>query len=123
MNDWLPLAAAMLGTGVIGGVLAGLLGIGGGIVIVPVLDAVLSALDVDSAIRMHVAVATSLATIVPTSISSSRAHYRRGAVDVALVRRWAVFVFADRYSARGLPRACTAPCCPSSLRAWRCSLR
>ena len=94
MNDWLPLAAAMLGTGVVGGVLAGLLGIGGGIVIVPVLDAVLAGLDVDAAIRMHVAVATSLATIIPTSISSSRAHYRRGAVDVVLVRRWAAFVFA-----------------------------
>ncbi len=92
MTDWLPLIAAMLATGALGGVLAGLLGIGGGIVIVPVLDAVLAVLDVNPSIRMHVAVATSLATIVPTSISSSRAHFRRGAVDVALVRRWASFV-------------------------------
>jgi uncharacterized protein len=90
--DYVVLAAAMLLTGGIGGVLAGLLGIGGGIVIVPVMEAALSYLGVDEAIRMHVAVATSLATIVPTSIASSRAHHRRHSVDVALVRRWAIFV-------------------------------
>ena len=84
----------MLATGAFSGVLAGLLGIGGGIVIVPVLDAVLGFLGVDEAIRMHVAVATSLATIIPTSISSSRAHHRRGAVDLELVRRWVAFVLA-----------------------------
>jgi len=93
MNEYLLLAIAMLATGGIGGVLAGLLGIGGGIVIVPVLDAALSFLEVDPSIRMHVAVATSLATIIPTSIASSRAHHARGAVDVALVRRWAAYVF------------------------------
>jgi len=94
MNEYLLLAIAMLATGAIGGVLAGLLGIGGGIVIVPVLDAALSFLEVDPAIRMHVAVATSLATIIPTSIASSRAHHARGAVNVPLVRRWAAYVFA-----------------------------
>lgn len=92
MNDLLLLALAMLVTGAAGGLLAGLLGIGGGIVIVPVLDAALAFVDTDPAIRMHVAVATSLATIIPTSISSTRAHYRRQSVDVALVRRWALFV-------------------------------
>jgi len=92
MHDWILLAVAMLATGCVAGVLAGLFGIGGGIVIVPVLEAVLGLLGVDAAIRMHVAVATSLATIVPTSISSARAHHRRGAVDVELVKRWALFV-------------------------------
>lgn len=92
MTDLLILAAVMLATGAVGGVLAGLLGIGGGIVIVPALDAALAFLHVDPAIRMHIAVATSLATIIPTSVSSSRAHHKRGAVDVDLVRRWAVFV-------------------------------
>ena len=86
------LAVAMLATGCVAGVLAGLFGIGGGIVIVPVLEAVLGFLGVDPAIRMHIAVATSLATIIPTSISSARAHYRRNAVDVEIVKRWAVFV-------------------------------
>lgn len=92
MTDYFVLAVAMLVTGAIGGILAGMLGIGGGIVIVPVLEAALSYLGVDEAIRMHVAVATSLATIVPTSIASSRAHHRRHSVDVALVKRWAIFV-------------------------------
>jgi uncharacterized membrane protein YfcA len=92
MQEWLILGAAMLATGAVAGVLAGLFGIGGGIVIVPVLEAVLGFLDVDPAIRMHVAVATSLAVIVPTSISSARAHHQRGAVDVDIVRRWAIFV-------------------------------
>lgn len=82
----------MLACGCVAGVLAGLFGIGGGIVIVPVLEAVLGYVGVDAAVRMHIAVATSLATIVPTSISSAWAHYRRGAVDVDIVRRWAVFV-------------------------------
>lgn len=92
MTDYFVLAGAMLITGGIGGILAGMLGIGGGIVIVPVMEAALTYLGVDEAIRMHVAVATSLATIVPTSIASSRAHHRRRSVDVALVKRWAVFV-------------------------------
>jgi uncharacterized membrane protein YfcA len=73
-------------------VLAGLFGIGGGIVIVPVLETTLGFIGVDPAIRMHVAVGTSLATIIPTSISSARAHHTRKSVDVEIVRRWAVFV-------------------------------
>ena len=92
MQEFILLAAAMLATGCVAGVLAGLFGIGGGIVIVPVLEAVLGLLGVDAAIRMHVAVATSLATIVPTSVSSARAHHVRGAVDVEVVKRWSLFV-------------------------------
>jgi len=92
VEDWILLALAMLATGCVAGVLAGLFGIGGGIVIVPVLEVVLGFVGVDPAIRMHVAVATSLATIIPTSISSARAHHRRGAVDVEIVKRWAIFV-------------------------------
>ena len=92
MTDYLLLAVAMLVTGGVGGILAGLLGIGGGIVIVPVMEAALTYLGIDEAIRMHVAVATSLATIIPTSIASSRAHHRRKSVDLELVRRWALFV-------------------------------
>jgi uncharacterized membrane protein YfcA len=90
----LPLALAMLLTGVVGGLLAGLLGVGGGIVIVPVLDTALQLTGVDPAIRMHVAVATSLAVIIPTSISSTRAHRARGALDRTLVRQWGPWMFA-----------------------------
>lgn len=92
--ELLPLALAMMLTGAVGGLLAGLLGVGGGIVIVPVLDATLGFMDVDTTIRMHVAVATSLATIIPTSIASSRAHYGQGAVDIELAKRWAPFILA-----------------------------
>ena len=84
----LPLAAMMAATGATAGVLAGLLGVGGGIVIVPVLDTVLGWYGVDPAIRMHIAVATSLACIVPTSISSFKAHHRKGAVDFELIKLW-----------------------------------
>ncbi len=94
MQEWLTLGAGMLATGCVAGVLAGLFGIGGGIVIVPVLETMLGILGVEPAIRMQIAVATSLATIVPTSISSARAHHKRGAVDVAIVQRWAVFLLA-----------------------------
>lgn len=93
MEIYLPLVLLMLATGLIGGVMAGLMGIGGGIVIVPVLEFALGFLGVDPAIRMHVAVATSLATIIPTSISSSRAHHRRGAVEFSLARTWGPIIF------------------------------
>lgn len=86
------LGVAMLATGTVAGVLAGLFGIGGGIVIVPVLETALGFVGVDPAIRMHVAVGTSLATIIPTSMSSARAHHMRKSVDVDIVKRWAVFV-------------------------------
>lgn len=86
------LLIAMALTGAVGGVLAGLLGVGGGIVVVPVLELVFTAFGVDESIRMHMAVATSLATIVPTSMSSARAHYRKQAIDTAVVRRWSPYV-------------------------------
>ena len=86
------LVIAMLLTGAVGGVLAGLLGIGGGIVIVPMLDVALSFIGVDASIRMHIAVATSLATIIPTSISSARAHYQRQSVDVPVIRFWSPWI-------------------------------
>jgi uncharacterized membrane protein YfcA len=89
-SSWLPLLAAVIGSGALGGLLAGLLGVGGGIVIVPVLDLALVAAGVDPTVAMHVAVGTSMATIVPTSISSSRSHARRGSVDLEVVRRWSL---------------------------------
>lgn len=88
----LALLAVAVAAGVFGGILAGLLGVGGGIVIVPALYLALSALDLAEGVAMQVAVATSLATIVFTAASSSRAHHRRGAVDRALLRRWAPWV-------------------------------
>lgn len=66
--------------GLFAGVMAGLLGVGGGLIIVPTLAWIFHHQQVDDAIVMHLAIGTSLATIVVTSISSVRAHHRRGAV-------------------------------------------
>jgi uncharacterized membrane protein YfcA len=88
--EWLPLIAALLGAGAVGGLLAGLLGVGGGIVIVPALDLALTVAGVEPAAALHVAIATSMATIVPTSIASSRSHAKRGAVDAEVIRRWSL---------------------------------
>jgi len=82
-------AVGLLATGIIAGVIAGLLGVGGGIVIVPVLFHIFTTLGIDESIRMHLAVGTSLGTIIPTSIRSVRAHHKKGAVDWALLKRWA----------------------------------
>mgnify|MGYP003664282515 CR=1 FL=1 len=81
-------AAALLATGAVAGVLAGLLGVGGGIVIVPILYNLLPFLGVQESALMHVAIGTSLATIVPTSIVSARAHYKRGSLDLDLIKSW-----------------------------------
>lgn len=86
------LVGIAVAAGVAGGILAGLLGVGGGIVIVPALYLALSATDLAEGMAMQVAVGTSLATIAFTAFSSSRAHNRRGAVDHALLRRWSPWI-------------------------------
>jgi uncharacterized protein len=92
LPDYATLALAMLASGIAGGLLAGMLGVGGGIVVVPVLELALSLLGVEPELRLHVAVATSLATIIPTAISSARTHHARRAVDLVLFRQWAPFM-------------------------------
>ncbi len=84
------LLAVIAVSGAVAGFLAGLLGVGGGIVVVPALFWVLTHAGIDASIRMQVAVATSLATIIPTSIISARAHRKRGSLDEALLKRWLV---------------------------------
>ena len=69
-----------LGIGVIVGLLAGLFGVGGGLVIVPALVFVFARIGVDNSVAVHLAIGTSLATIILTSLSSIRAHHLRGAV-------------------------------------------
>jgi uncharacterized protein len=84
---WLAgLAAAMAVTGLVSGTLAGLLGVGGGIVIVPLLFNVFPFFGIPEAVQMKLAVGTSLATIVPTSLISARRHRARGAMDMPLLR-------------------------------------
>jgi len=84
------LAIGLVIAGAVSGLTAGMLGVGGGIVVVPVLYHVLSLIGVDESVRMHIAVGTSLATIIPTAFSSLQAHNKKGAVDWALLRRWFV---------------------------------
>jgi len=86
------LAGALLCAGGVAGLLAGLLGVGGGVVMVPALYQTFELLGVDHDLGMRLAVGTSLACIIPTSISSIRAHVRRGAVDVGLLKGWAPWV-------------------------------
>jgi uncharacterized membrane protein YfcA len=95
MNDVIqvvPVILALLATGVLAGLLAGLLGVGGGIVIVPVLFYLFQSFGVSPVSAMLIATATSLATIVPTSVSSIRAHNKNGNVDWALLKWLSPFV-------------------------------
>lgn len=84
------LAIAVIISGAISGLLAGLFGIGGGTVLVPVLYQALEYIGVGDAVRMHVSVGTSIAIIVPTAVQSFLAHRRRGAVDMELLRSWLI---------------------------------
>jgi uncharacterized membrane protein YfcA len=84
------LALGLVIAGAVSGLTAGMLGVGGGIVVVPVLYHVLGLIGIDPGVRMHIAIGTSLATIIPTAFSSVRAHDKKGAVDWELLRRWAL---------------------------------
>lgn len=84
------LAALLLVGGVLTGLMAGLLGVGGGAIIVPVLYYLFGVLEVPEDVRMHLCVGTSLAVIIPTSIRSYLSHKKRGAVDVRVLRIWAL---------------------------------
>jgi uncharacterized protein len=80
------LIAELLMMGVVSGFLAGLLGIGGGMIMVPFMTLIMSARGVSPDLSVKMAIATSMATIVFTSISSVRAHHKRGAVHWDIVK-------------------------------------
>lgn len=82
----------MAGAGVFAGVIAGLFGVGGGTVIVPVLFYAFEVLGVGGESNLHVAVGSSLLTIVATSWRSLAAHRRHGAVDEAVLKTWVPWV-------------------------------
>ncbi|GIK81755.1 MAG: sulfite exporter TauE/SafE family protein [Pseudorhodoplanes sp.] len=84
------LAALIILGGLITGLLAGLFGVGGGGVIVPVLYEIFRVMDVSEDVRMQLCVGTSLAIIIPTSIRSFRAHLSRGELPTHILRTWAV---------------------------------
>ena len=89
ISDLILLVVALAGAGAVTGVLAGLFGVGGGTVIVPVLYELFRILEVPEDLRMPLCVGTSLAIIIPTSFRSFLAHRKRGAVDTGVLKLWA----------------------------------
>ena len=90
LNDLIFLAVSLIAAGAVTGLLAGLFGVGGGAVIVPVLYEVFRVIGVPEEVRMPLVVGTSLAVIIPTSIRSYRAHLAKGMVDTSIIKIWAV---------------------------------
>jgi uncharacterized membrane protein YfcA len=104
-SDLALLGATLLLAGLVAGVLAGLIGVGGGIVVVPVLYHVFSRLGVDPAVRTHVAVATSLATVAVTAFRSARSHHQRGSVDTQILGGWVPAIAAGSIAGTALVAA------------------
>jgi len=90
LNDLIFLAVSLIAAGAVTGLLAGLFGVGGGAVIVPVLYEVFRVIGVPEEVRMPLVVGTSLAVIIPTSIRSYRAHLAKGLVDTSIIKIWAI---------------------------------
>jgi uncharacterized protein len=107
------LAVALLAAGALTGLLAGVFGVGGGAVAVPILYELFRIVEVPEEVRMPLCVGTSLAIIIPTSIRSFNAHRAKGAVDMSILRVWAVPVvlgvimgsFVARYAPADLFKA------------------
>ncbi|MFH1339650.1 MAG: sulfite exporter TauE/SafE family protein [Pseudomonadota bacterium] len=101
------LALLLVAVGALSGFLAGLFGIGGGAILVPVFYECFRLAGVPLEVRMPLCIGTSLAIIIPTSISSFRAHYLRGAVDMKILRQWwlpvVIGVIAGGITARYAP--------------------
>src|SRR5881227_1633 len=105
--ELLELAGLLVFTGALAGFLAGVFGIGGGAILVPVFYECFRLAGVPLEVRMPLCIGTSLAIIIPTSLSSFRAHYIRGAVDMDILKRWwlpiVIGVIAGSVTARYAP--------------------
>ena len=88
------MALALVVGGAATGFLAGLLGIGGGAILVPVLYEIFTIIGVDEAIRMQITLGTVLAVIAPTTLRSFAGHYARGGVDTSVIWRLGPWVVA-----------------------------
>ena len=91
-NEIINLLAVLGIAAAVAGFMAGLLGVGGGIIMVPALYYAFTVLDFDIATRMHLSVGTSLAIIIPTSIISAKTHTEYDAVDFKLVKSFGIFI-------------------------------
>jgi uncharacterized membrane protein YfcA len=87
-KELIELALLLIAVGALSGFLAGVFGIGGGAILVPVFYECFRLAGVPLEVRMPLCIGTSLAIIIPTSLASFRAHYARGAVDMDILRRW-----------------------------------
>ncbi|MGB3388436.1 MAG: sulfite exporter TauE/SafE family protein [Pseudaminobacter sp.] len=94
LSEILTLVAALLAAGAVTGLFAGLFGVGGGAIAVPAFYELFRLIGIPDEVRMPLCVGTSLAIIIPTSIRSFNAHRARGAVDMDILRQWAVPVVA-----------------------------
>jgi len=90
LTELAVLAVGLLAAGAVTGLLAGLFGVGGGAVIVPILYEAFRLMGTPEELRMPLAVGTSLAIIIPTSVRSYRAHLAKGMVDTSILKVWAV---------------------------------
>src|SRR3982075_4634434 len=106
-SELLELALLLVAVGALSGFLAGVFGIGGGAILVPVFYECFRLAGVPLEVRMPLCIGTSLAIIMPTSLASFRAHYIRGAVDMDILRRWwlpvVIGVMAGSVTARFAP--------------------
>ena len=106
-SELLELALLLVAVGALSGFLAGVFGIGGGAILVPVFYECFRLAGVPLEVRMPLCIGTSLAIIIPTSLSSFRAHYARGAVDMEILKTWlipiVVGVIAGGVTARYAP--------------------
>ena len=91
-GDIINLLAVLAISAAVAGFMAGLLGVGGGIIMVPALYYAFTVLDFELATRMHLAVGTSLAIIIPTSIISTKTHMEYDAVDFKMVKSFGIFI-------------------------------
>jgi uncharacterized membrane protein YfcA len=107
LAELVELALLLVAVGALAGFLAGVFGIGGGAILVPVFYECFRLAGVPLEVRMPLCIGTSLAIIIPTSIRSYRAHYARGAVDMEILRQWwlpvLIGVIAGSVTARYAP--------------------
>ena len=91
-GELINLLLVLAGAAAVAGFMAGLLGVGGGIIMVPALYYAFTVLDFDIVTRMHLSVGTSLAIIIPTSVISTRTHMEYNAVDLKMVKSFGIFI-------------------------------
>src|SRR6201991_5380481 len=105
ITEVVELALMLVAVGALAGFFAGIFGIGGGAILVPVFYECFRLAGVPLEVRMPLCVGTSLAVIIPTSISAFRAQYLRGAVDMDVLKVWWMPILFGGVAGRALARA------------------